>query len=804
MSVRRALVECAVLSLHDARVFYPCCNGCFSRIDEDSQDTTRCRCSRCGYSCPREQVDYRYRLSLKVARDRTVIGVTVFGTCLNSFFGIHASGLQRLVENSDGPAGASTRATLLARAVEDCFIGRHFIFGLKIPDSESHPLLNGSCDANTGHFVASQMILPKVPGLRGCSVISYYRILLQRAAEYELGCTDPSEPPRPPPTTLLLIPHQSPASSFNNTTLSFSGSLSQLLQRLQHQDSSLTPTPPWGQSLGLITSSAEQQEDCSTQESRDEDSRKADDTKTPHCAQRGEKRVPSFLLSSENTSYSFVKCPCSSVEPTIGNIPSPSPPRHTHDLPLCSEARSTRRLTETCLPGSMAWEDFPFSESLTEFLCEENKDFDRVAETNSHASVQIGEEKARNHMGVISQDKHLTHDSSSVCQSYSDMTGRPAQKLLDITNSANHATDRHDLSDQALKDPAGWMNKNQAKDFSDECNQGEIVISLPFENEKEVQLEGDLYNCSADLFSSSLMVDVNTNVHNTHGQTDTVSSEKAEAPPSASAELDWENKLCINRGNSLTPQSTQDQNQHQEDSAHMIRCDNSQSLDFIPSSQSTPVVKISASHRIPEFSSQPDQQDSSAFYRNMPQLVRYVRESAKENKVCGVTSRRWRNRNILKRRFWKPDENRKHLTIQRGTLNMESKVNTSLRCDSHVSDVTWGDCEDSDVIVPPTPVAETSLSVQLRDRRVSGSSSFGACSTGEEPQAVHCKRTLSSPVLVSSQTRLEQTGYGVFSPPRNSEATATAAERSLDGSVCYPLDENESCDWSRDLFSDSV
>lgn len=39
---------------------------------------------------------YRYRLPLKVARDGCIFGLTVFGTCLNPYFGIDASGLQRL------------------------------------------------------------------------------------------------------------------------------------------------------------------------------------------------------------------------------------------------------------------------------------------------------------------------------------------------------------------------------------------------------------------------------------------------------------------------------------------------------------------------------------------------------------------------------------------------------------------------------------------------------------------------------------------------------------------------------------
>lgn len=43
-------------------------------------------------------MEHRYRLSLKVARDGCMFGVTVFGACLNPFFGIDASALQRLAQ----------------------------------------------------------------------------------------------------------------------------------------------------------------------------------------------------------------------------------------------------------------------------------------------------------------------------------------------------------------------------------------------------------------------------------------------------------------------------------------------------------------------------------------------------------------------------------------------------------------------------------------------------------------------------------------------------------------------------------
>ncbi|KAF7662401.1 hypothetical protein LDENG_00236390 [Lucifuga dentata] len=325
MRVRLVLVDCVALSLQDSCVFYPCCKGCFSKIELHQQDATRCRCSRCGYICLREQVDYRYRLSVRVARDSYMFGVTVFGTCLNPFFGIPASGLQTLVDDLDGPVEASTRSTLLIKAVQDCLIGRRFVFCLKVTDAESGRLLgrpapSGSTRNDTVQFIASQMILPKAAGLAGCTVISYYQILLQKAAEYEQVSTDSSKTTRAPATILLLTSHHSPASSFIDATLPASILLSQPLQRSQNHDCTLIPTPPWQQSLGLVTSSAEQEEGCSTQDSGEERSSQKDNN-TPQHAQRGcveahelmKERAPSALLCLESR--------CCSSHPSIAASP---------------------------------------------------------------------------------------------------------------------------------------------------------------------------------------------------------------------------------------------------------------------------------------------------------------------------------------------------------------------------------------------------------------------------------------------------------------------------------------------------
>ncbi|CAK6967268.1 DNA damage-induced apoptosis suppressor protein [Scomber scombrus] len=885
MSVRRALVDCAVLSLQDSCVFYPCCKGCFSRIDVQQQDTKRYRCSRCGYSCLREQVDYRYRLSLRVTRDNTVFGVTVFGNSLNPFFGIHASGLQRLVENLDRPADPSTRSALLVKAVKDCFIGRHFIFGIQVAGTESGPwlgghALNGSNNTDPAQFIASQMILPKATGLGGCSVVSYYRILLQKAAEYEQESTDPSKTYRPPSTTPLMIPHHSSTSSFNNATLSDSGLLFWSLQRSQHKDCTLTPTSPWDQSLGLVTSSAEQEEGCSTQDSGDESSKQTDNKKTPRHAQRGcldnhnvkEEKVPSSLLpldSSYCNSQSFAKCSYSSIENAVGNTPilntwfSPSPVSHKKDLPLTSEAKrfSTETLTKIFLSGSVAWEDLPFSESLSEFLCEENKDFDRVSETHVPLNVKCQRETTRNNLSSGTQDKNSSIESISVCQSNTHMTESHSQTVLDITNTTaqSNSSTRHDLSDRAYQDQASNF-------FSDECNQeDEKPISLFLENNKEEQFEGDVYNCSADLFSSS-PTDPNTTMRNVHSETVRTTTEVctpvyrsdkqylrgerwAKGQHLTPDKQELKRNKCISRDSydSLVPQDSQDQNKDKTATADMIQCEYSQTLDFIPSSQSTPTIKVpvesgspTSSHRtwkLGGFSSQTDGRDSSFLYRNLPALVskkpamvpsfphklnsvsadQHGRESTKENLVCGMTPSRHSYRFTKKRKFWKPDKQKHHLLalqhprIQRGALNMASRGKTNHKCDTSVCDLTVGDYEGNDIIVPPTPAAKTQRSMKPRRRKTNNNSSNLGCTLeGQQADEVSCKRTLLDQTLMSSSTGPAQTGYHVFSQPCDSEAECCdkiirVDEKNLDGSNGYLLDdENEACDWSRDLFSDSL
>ncbi|KAF6731165.1 hypothetical protein FQA47_006801 [Oryzias melastigma] len=138
----------------------------------------------------------------------------------------------RLVENLDGPLDQPTKSTLLVKAVKDCFIGQHFIFGLKFNETGSEPWCqrppyDGFNREERAQFIASQM-LPSTPGgPTGCTVV-----------------------------------------------------------RLEEQDSTLTFTPPWEQSLGLVTSSAEQEEPCRTLDKEDVTTKQTVDSTEPHLVQR--------------------------------------------------------------------------------------------------------------------------------------------------------------------------------------------------------------------------------------------------------------------------------------------------------------------------------------------------------------------------------------------------------------------------------------------------------------------------------------------------------------------------------------
>ncbi|KAJ8405890.1 hypothetical protein AAFF_G00313270 [Aldrovandia affinis] len=251
-------ISCSVLSLRDSCVMYPCCLNCVTRLQKNQSDV-RCSCPKCGFTCTVQDVNYRYRLSLNVKRNSDIFGVTVFGSCLNLYFGIPAVGLQRFLDESKKKAGDPQGGcvhSLLIKAVEDCFVGRRFEFGIKPSRREvgegtlfNERRLPTLLNCNSGGFLASWIALPN-GAVGGSPVFRYFERLLKAARLTDLSVSlhpgeRPDSPERDDPTTLK---------SFECSSTSFRGSPS--------QHSHGTPRFPglWLRSPGIITSSAEQEE----------------------------------------------------------------------------------------------------------------------------------------------------------------------------------------------------------------------------------------------------------------------------------------------------------------------------------------------------------------------------------------------------------------------------------------------------------------------------------------------------------------------------------------------------------------
>ncbi|CAN9506925.1 unnamed protein product [Ophioblennius macclurei] len=794
MSVRRVLVNCVVLSLQDPSVFYPSCKGCFSRINVEQRDAVRCRCSKCGYLCLKEQVDYRYRLSLRVTRDKHIFGITVFGSNLNQFFGIDATGLQRLVENTSNSAEPTEKFPLLQEAIEDCFIGRHFIFSMKLPENDRPPWLNGPVPKCPGskdvtQFIASQMSLPKAPGLKGCTVVTYYQKLLQKAS-------DPSRASRFPATQLLLTPCHTPTNSFN-ATLSSPRFLLQSTYRSEHLDDTLMPTPPWQQSLGVVTSSAEQEDSGSSQARGGKNNRQTDNSAMSYwsdCLQKYEatEKIAPFHQEQSLSCPSYAKYPNlpsqKSVRTSSNTVFTLSQPDHKR---YSDQENSAEELAETFLSSLVNLEDMPLSESLTDFIFGENKDCS-IIDKGLNINVLCQKNLARNNMEITS----LTTESTNAGQRNEQLTESPSQVLLDVLNIPNeHDSDR--FSVQVCKNSIKWENQSIAKSIPspriDKQNESE-----------ELDFIEDAYNCSADLFGSSSLVDMHTEM--LIWKAETVFTKTDLCPSSLKPDLKHLRQ---------SPRENQ-----RPDCSRSYKRKSLTVQDFVPPSQSTPNVKELVSHSFispcrtltHEFSSQPDRQDSEISFEdecelNGKKLVSatsvlpqpnslasvgqlFEQVCAKENRMWSTTPTRCSYKRTTGRRPGKPDKrknslpDRRHFEVQRRNRNLQLIRMVSHKRDSRVSRSSVCDNDKSDSLVPPTPDGKIQHSVTQQQTRQLGSHSshLGTAIDQQLQVAGDGQRTVESSHrgegLIKCDGYLDQSNDNL----------------SVDGT----------CDWSRDLFSDSV
>ncbi|XP_068280896.1 DNA damage-induced apoptosis suppressor protein [Nyctibius grandis] len=188
MNSVRGLLSASVISVQNSCFIYPACQKCFSRLILDSR---RFNCLKCGCTGEAKDTSYRYRLSLKIADTNDLFDITVFGSCLDPLFGVTAEDLQRCIQDFNqlsGETNTDASPGVLVQAVETCFIGKRFIFGVKGCASEdggrsaaSSILQNCSrINRSTKNLTACQIFLPNA-AVTGFTVIDYFHRLLQSA-----------------------------------------------------------------------------------------------------------------------------------------------------------------------------------------------------------------------------------------------------------------------------------------------------------------------------------------------------------------------------------------------------------------------------------------------------------------------------------------------------------------------------------------------------------------------------------------------------------------------------------------------
>uniref|UniRef100_U3KN96 DNA damage induced apoptosis suppressor n=1 Tax=Oryctolagus cuniculus TaxID=9986 RepID=U3KN96_RABIT len=159
-------------------------------------------CPKCGSTDEAENASYRYKLSLKVAESNKLFVITVFGSCLDTFFGLTATGLHRYIQDPCkilDILDSDTTQSLLTKAVETCFVGQSFIFGVtnfetqRGQSSDSSNFLQQCYDhkREVKALVACQIILPD-PSVAGFTVIDYFHQLLQTANFRKPHCASQS------------------------------------------------------------------------------------------------------------------------------------------------------------------------------------------------------------------------------------------------------------------------------------------------------------------------------------------------------------------------------------------------------------------------------------------------------------------------------------------------------------------------------------------------------------------------------------------------------------------------------------
>lgn len=517
-----------------------------------------------------------------------------------------------------------------------------------------------------------------------------------------------------------------------------------------------------------MTSSAEQEE-RSSQDGGDECSSLTEQGGTTDSAKRvypqdhpgtEDRTVPLQLERSFHSDLSFTGYSNSSFTEGVGNSFnvktrfSFSQPRYK-SCSLSQKELPVTLQTKTLPSTLFAWDDLPFSESLTEFLDKDLNALDKTPNLNLQHPKQTA--------GTLVEISDLSAEPASVCLRTKEIISK--DKLHDITKATTLGSGGGSaLPDQDFKNSCERMNRYERRRITWD---GEVFLSSK-KQEKHDDVDG--YNCSADLFSDSL---IHTETNKDHAQT-------LRSPLDVSFQLadmnDQQLKNESSRMSHSTPQKQILKSNHQcikRDSIDLL------GFDFVPPSQSTPVMKICALTDSPGINACSSLKD----------------DSSKDNVMLEIRTSRCKKKIPTGRSFSKPDKNTdrhpvgQHATLQRGTCSCDSPTSNCHKDDFEAGNVTVCDYEDGEGVVGPTPAHKMRLSVTLRKKwQMENARKDSGCkrkeSLGDEG---NCSR------LPWNWTQ------SVF------YAKETVGGRCLDGTRDDLAEDGEqTCDWSKDLFSDSI
>uniref|UniRef100_UPI0035902018 DNA damage-induced apoptosis suppressor protein isoform X2 n=1 Tax=Myxine glutinosa TaxID=7769 RepID=UPI0035902018 len=189
MCERRCALRGVVVVVRDALLQHRGCRMCGIFVHRET-------CTRCNLLCPP-----RHRLALQVACPPQLLPLTIYGTCLDPFFGCSAGDIYKQLGAERLESNPQAKAKLLGM-LQLCFVGRHFLFAVRVPGSWQEDDLSGRW---------------RVPG--GCTVVAVdmWRAEAEPTAPTLLDCFAQADYPPETQHMMPVVPrHQEEEAAYEN------------------------------------------------------------------------------------------------------------------------------------------------------------------------------------------------------------------------------------------------------------------------------------------------------------------------------------------------------------------------------------------------------------------------------------------------------------------------------------------------------------------------------------------------------------------------------------------------------------